>query len=524
MDQHGSTSSASVTIDAEGYEIVERLIADRVARHEGPLFTTSTDEKHLWGHYLTPIREDRRQHYNCHSCRRFIQRFGGLVKIDPETGAATSLLWGAEGVPAFFRASFDALRALVEGSKVTGVFLSSASTWGEPRTGEWTHMHGAPSKVHGNALLFGAPLQSADQVMAEKREDYKMLVHALSDYSSALAAQAVRVLKSDTLYRSEKALGIAEWFASLHGKNHNQLWLAIATAPPGFAHVRSTMISTLLDDLKSGLSFEDVSRRWSEKMNPLQYQRPTAPPKAGAIDQAEKLVEKLGCARSLERRFATLADVQVKLWEPKPAKKEAPTDGVFGHLRQPPAKVNDLELPAVAMTWEKFKRTVLPDARQIEVRLPSRGNYYGLVTATHLDAPPILQWDLPERRNPVSWYVYPHGSSPSQWGLSGGWGKVTALFLAPPHWHDEKKFSHQRKFISFSIEGAKDTDVSCLALFPECLKSEFHGIRSVIEAHSKKATVTGGDQASANGLMFDEKNPVTVRVNGSASYTIDRWD
>lgn len=53
------------------------------------------------------------------------------------------------------------------------------------------------------------------------------------------------------------------------------------------------MIGTLLDDIASGMSFDSVSRRFAEKMHPLQYQRPQAAPSAGNIAQAEKIVEKL---------------------------------------------------------------------------------------------------------------------------------------------------------------------------------------------------------------------------------------
>jgi hypothetical protein len=152
--------------------------------------------------------------------------------------------------------------------------------------------------------------------MAEKLEDYKMLCHGLADYSRETVEQAVRVLKADAVYRSEKALGIAEWFLKLHEAikdnpkaKRNLTWLAAATAPPGFCHVRSTMISTLLDDINSGLAFDDIARRWKDKMHPLQYQRPTAAPKEGAIKQAEEMVAKLGLERSLLRRYATLDDV-----------------------------------------------------------------------------------------------------------------------------------------------------------------------------------------------------------------------
>jgi hypothetical protein len=69
------------------------------------------------------------------------------------------------------------------------------------------------------------------------------------------------------------------------------------------------MIGTLLEDIHVGLPFDDFKAKFAAKMHPLQYQRPQAAPKVGAIAQAEKLVEQLGIVRSLKRRFARLDDL-----------------------------------------------------------------------------------------------------------------------------------------------------------------------------------------------------------------------
>lgn len=521
------TSTSTITETDEGYIVLENAVRERVLRHTGPLFTTSVTPEALWKAYLGGFPERNRKHYDCHSCRRFIQTYGGLVTVDAE-GTLRSVLWqGDEEIPPFFAPSISALVGLIASSKVTGVFLSSARVWGSPSTPDkkrgltWSHLSGAPSRVYEDRLL------TAEQRMAEKLEDFKMLKHAISDYGPKVAAEAVRVLKSDALTRSEKALGIAEWFATLHGKDSNQLWAAVATAPPGFCHVRSTMISTLLDDIVAGLPFETISRRWSEKVDPTKYQRPTAAPKEGAIDVAEKLVEKLGVAKSLERRYARLEDIQVKIWEPKPAAEKPKAEGgVFGHLRGQSDTVKAVELPATTMTWEKFARTVLPTARSLEVKTPSSlAGFYGFVTAADPEAPPILQWDRPEKRNPVSQYVYKEGSYASQWNLVGGsWAKVNAITSSPAHWNDPDKAKHHAEGAYFVLDGAKDTRNDSLCLFPETLKAEFHGIRAVVEAHSRKGKLQG--EGTANGIVFQKgaTDRLTIRVDGSATYVLDRWD
>jgi hypothetical protein len=66
------------------------------------------------------------------------------------------------------------------------------------------------------------------------------------------------------------------------------------------------------------------------------------------------------------------------------------------------------------------------------------------------------------------------------------------------------------------------------ALFPETLREELHGVRSVIESYSRSAAIQGREQASACGFGI-HKGAIGVRLRVQVSgkwsdYTIDRWD
>ena len=185
--------------------------------------------------------------------------------------------------------------------------------------------------------------------------------------------------------------------ATQNNRTRNNLtWSAVATAPSGFCRIKSSMVGTLLQDIVAGSSFADISCPPSDKMHPLQYQRPQAAPSAGNIAQAEKTIEVLKSAGSLERRFARLEEIEL-IWSPAaPAPKPAEVrGGVFSHIA-PKGKrhIGEVNLPTITMTWDKFQREVLPTAQEIEFYItPYRSSYIALVTAVNLDAPPILQWD-----------------------------------------------------------------------------------------------------------------------------------
>lgn len=503
-----------------------------LARYAGqPLF--ATDATGLNDAYLTHLGAERAIH-DCYACRRFIENFGALVAITDD-GHTIPVFWNAETVPAVYRTSVKTMAKAVAKARVTGVFLSSDKTWGNPTTGAWTHLAVKSPSVYPRRLL------TAGQAMAAKREDHHTVARALSDFTPEMLAEAARLLEADHLSRSEKFLGPVHWLAELHAKRgeakdarlrDNILWRAIATAPDGFCHPRSSVIGPLLENIAAGKPFAEIKAAFEAMLHPLRYQRPQAAPSAMNIAQAEKAVAALGIQPSLERRFARLDEIET-IWTPAALKApERPAGGVFAHLQpKGPKTVQPIDAPAVTMTWEKFARTVLPGAEAIEAYVSgARSNFIALTTAVNADAPPVLKWDHPEKRNPVAWYLYPGGSPASQWGLSIGWAKVNAIAPLPPMWGEKPLPALGEGFV-LVLDGAVDSNTGAgNALFPEYLIGDLHGVRATIEAYSRKAELSGREEGSACGLDLRKgaKNiGYRLRVTSCGAktdYQLDRWD
>ena len=497
-----------------------------------PLFTTNAGD--LYGLLLDGIPEEARQHYNCNACRYFVNRYGGLVKIDEKTGKQTPVMW-PEKAPDFFSEAVKKIRRKVSAATVTGVFITSERQLGTPVTGSWEHM---AVKVP-EPMVHRKRLKNAFQEAAEKAEDYGLLASAIGKYRTETVETAVNLLRSEALYRNENVLGMAEWFLEVlqlvkeKRGARNIIWYKAATAPVGFCHISSNVIGTLLDDIAAGYDFNTVSRKFAEKMNPLQYQRPQAAPSAGNVAQAERIVEKLGIANSLKRRYARLDEIRT-IWRPMPAKKAGGVSaGVFARVatkEQQRETPNAMSGPTVTITWEKFRRTVLGSARKIEFYVPGKEDCYtAILTAEDQEAPPIILWDAEENRNPFSWYVYSGGSAPSRWNLLPGYVEVTGVTLQPNLW--QPGYEYRGASVIFILKGAKDRDrrSTGLALFPEVLKSELHEVRSTIEAYSKSEKLGGADEASAcgvrlqKGLNWNAQFRVTTDI-GTTIYKLDRWD
>jgi hypothetical protein len=367
-----------------------------------------------------------------------------------------------------------------------------------------------------------------------------MMTRTLNEIPIDVVRKAVAILRTEQLYRSEKVLGVGEWLLALHESLVDEknlfrrdaiLWQAVATAPAGFTHVRSSMIGTLLADLEAGMELDTVKRRFDQKMHPLQYRRPTAAPSDGQIAQAERVIAELRTAGSLERRFAKIEDL-VTVWKPKAREGHAAASasGVFGHLRGLSATPQPRDTTDVtAISWAKFARSALPTAETIECLVPVHGDFIAFVTAANPDAPPIVQWDREDRRNPVTWYVYNNGSPAAGWNLRGGeWRPVTGIALNPAHWDATRPMPNHRELAVLVLDGARDMrHERSGGLFVEHLRGDYNAIRHTLEAHLLRAPIAGSADATACGLVAGRSNPATVRVTAGGvrtMYRIDRWD
>lgn len=477
-------------------------------RAQQQLFQTSASG--LYELYIGNLPSDAQVH-NCNACKRFIEKFGGLAVID-DLGQIDSAVWPLMTVvPPFYQKAAGVLFDAVNRAKITGPFYSRENVYGMPHTGVWTHLHAMPVNVYRDRA------KEPHEKTASKLEDFKTVTRALAEFKPKMLDEAIRILEADALSRSDRFLAPAKWLRALHDRpkgkaGTNLLWKAIANAPEGFCHPRAGVLGPLLENIAAGKPFAEIQREFAAMLHPLRYQRPHAAPSAGNIAQAEKLVEKLGIARSLERRFARLDEVR-KIWEPREIDKPQ-AGGVFGHLMSNADSIRSADLPTQTMTWAKFSASVMPNAEKMTLRAPDHGDYVALTSAVHMDAPPILQCDRDDARYPIGQYRY-HGGSPRvYWGVGVGWVEVTAIVPSPTV--DKEIFA--------ILAGARDSLNNTSALFPETLKADLHAVRSTIEAHSNVTKLSGYEDANACGLPI-VKAIVRVLSRGAwTTYHVDRWD
>jgi hypothetical protein len=505
------TSESSLSLqDSEYADLLKQVQKSFELSFDCPLFRTDLDN--TFNIYLNSIPVEFRQHYNCRTCAKFFRWFGSIVTVN-QFGEKIPLFWSwpvGAGAGTFFSRFTDNIREAINSSRIVDTLeKQSALDLGIAQTGNWSHFAVRSEKI------IGGP---------SRKHDFMNVSRALACWDKSIVDKAVSILNSDALYRGSAVIGQAQWLQSLYGLIKDQLWKAVAEAPEGFCHPQSSMLGTLLDDIRAGRKTDVVAKKFAEKMRPDRYQRPTAAPSDQTILQAEKVIEELGASGSLRRRFLRPSEVNA-VW--RPAEKQKLNGGVFDCLKGGTA-ISDATNDPVDITWVKFRDKVMPTAESMKVVTPRKQlSFCSLVTAVNPDAPPILQWDTMEHRNPVSWYCYLYGATPSQFGVPVGRVPVTSVTLLPHMWSGND--SHHAKGVVFTLEGCKDTLNKSLGLFPSFMKSQFHGIRSVIEAYSAKNTVEDDGGPAAAGIVLQEgcDVPVDVEVESCGQkilYRIDRWD
>lgn len=469
------------------------------------LFTTDASKRNVFDNlFLANLPADQRQHHNCSACRKFVEKFGSLVIISP-SGKLIPVIWPPDA-PEMYQDAYRAIWNAISHARVTGVFLDEASVWGTPSNADkhghtWEHFAVTPPPAY--------VYRGAGQKMAAIRENYATVQRALAEVKPEVLDQALRVFEGGHVDRAEHFIGPVRWLRELHDRpkgrpGENLLWRAVASAPEGYCHPRASVVWPLLESIIDGKSFEFIKRQFDDMVSPLRYQRPTEAPSAGTIKQAEEAFAALGLQTALERRFARMEDIQSFVWRPSaPAHPEEQHGGVFSHIKPKDAapKVQPLNLPPVSMSWRKFKEEVLPNAERIEVQAPQGlAPFHAFTAAVHADAGRLLKWDREDHRNTVAWYTYAQGSSSPHWGMIyGSWYTVKAVIPFPTLWGDNPQ-PYLGEGDLIAIEGCLDSEHHGNAIFPETLRADLHGVRSVIEAYSKTAELGGRDENAVCGL------------------------
>ena len=542
MNDIGLTANKfdTTALDTESKEIRRRVAERRdniLGDKKTKLFATNIGAGVLWKMYLSEIERlagsEARQYFNCNMCRETIRKIGHVVAISEE-GKLIPLLWvdndSDEGV---LTRAHKTIHDFVSQQEIVSLWVSKKPEVGHELTvgengEEWDHL----AMVLPKHTLAAEHHARTSRMIGDSINRFKALFlgenTGIYRYTAEVYGKAIYLLENNELNGADKFLAAAKFHKRIREHetggpaNKALLWRELMNAPHGWENVNSTMIGQLYGWIHKGNSLGYLKAMWNPKVSGENYQRPTAAPTEQNIKVAEDIVAKMGLVNSLLRRFARLDEVRC-FWNPPVPEEPAAPVGVFGSIRPKEAgetKTVEYTLSPKIMTWEKFAETVLPTAKTIKLLPPMVGAYTAFLTAVHADAPPILKWDDPEDRYPVSHYTYINQSQCTQWQLQPNVPVEVTGIVSPPDVDVN---------VVLLLKGCADiNDKQGLGLFPNIVINDLHGVRDVIEAFSNTNQLSGREEATAGGLQIGHgMAPITLQVttaDDTRQYVIDRID
>lgn len=365
---------------------------------DSKLFLVNVRKGVLWDHYLNNIPAEIRQEYNCNCCRSFINKYGGLVSVDPSRYEIRSI-WDVE-VPAPFDKPFKVMLEEVMTSSIRDPLVSPVSELGVERSigTTWHHFYLklSPSQVWNKPrnITLGTEL-------AKKNSTYISMKIMFQEWNSNVIENALTLIENGKLERPDQIKpillelqGCFLEYESLNPAVKDNYVRNLAETRPHLA-IRSHLLGEMLSLLASSTT-ERAKSFYNRQAAPDRYQRTTSAPSARQVDKAKQAFEERGLMPSLERKLATIRDIPLSacLFVDRTANTEVDTIDPFGSI-QKEVKKETKRPKGKPIGIEAFLSDVLPKANSVEVWVESDhySNLSTFVAPVNPDSPNILAWD-----------------------------------------------------------------------------------------------------------------------------------
>lgn len=387
----------------------------------GKLYIVDIDKDLLWNTYLdafpegtNPIYRKRRE-YDCACCRQFIRTIGHVVAIDENMHLMS--IWDIETDVPHFKAVADTLSKLVKSKEIVCTFMHFSKTVGTDKNhfevldenknvvDVQTYQHfflnlpkeytvketDIGTKTNEITSGFGVFRRALDTIDIPSLE----MVLELIDQNILERGMEFRNLVSD-FYNLKK-----QYIAFDEDIKLTWIWKNMFGVPEAVRHIRNRAIGTLLVDLSENVELSVAVRKFESVVAPENYKRSKTIVTKSMIAKAQAAVKELGYLSALERRPATIKDINVNniLYIDRSVPTKI-TGDVFDSLMDTTKEKKQNFTRVVDMPIEQFIMDVLPTTTKLEVMVDNKhkNNFMTLITSVDPTANIMFKWD-----NPFSW-------------------------------------------------------------------------------------------------------------------------
>lgn len=368
-----------------------------------PLYRTNVGLDEIKDIYLAsfpvganPIYITNTQH-DCTCCKSFIRNVGGLVNI---VNGQIITIWDNITTGDAYEQVAQSMRDYVLSKPITSVFYASEKKYGQYQTTQtlpdgstinWNHFN---CEIP-NHLFKG---DSVGELAGQHTTSASMLTESLSKFTTDAIVTVSNLISDNLLYRGEEHKSAVDNFA--------KLWNAFKDYPAdaklfglenfsnSSARFKNTVIGTLVEDISNGIDIEAAVKSFESKVAPANYKRSKSLITQGMIDSAVNTINELGIEPALERRHATIHDMNINdvLWADRSASVKM--QGVAALLSTSVAKKKPATDNVTEVSIESFLTDLVPTAESIEALVENRhqSNFMNILAPVNPSAS-IMKWD-----------------------------------------------------------------------------------------------------------------------------------
>lgn len=368
-----------------------------------PLYRTNVGLDEIKDIYLAsfpvgtnPVYITNTEH-DCTCCKSFIRNIGGLVNI---VNGQIITIWDNITTGDAYEQVAQTMRDYVLSKPITSVFYASEKKYGQYQTTQslpdgstinWNHFN---CEIP-NHLFKG---DSVGELAGQHTTSASMLTESLSKFNTDAIVTVSNLISDNLLYRGEEHKSAVDNFA--------KLWNAFKDYPADAklfglenfsnpsARFKNTVIGTLVEDISNGVDIEAAVKSFESKVAPANYKRSKSLITQGMIDSAMKTINELGIEPALERRHATIHDMNINdvLWADRSASVKM--QGVAALLSTSVAKKKPATDNVTEVSIDSFLTDLIPTAESIEVLVENRhqSNFMNILAPVNPSAS-IMKWD-----------------------------------------------------------------------------------------------------------------------------------
>lgn len=406
-------------LDFEKFKRPIKRQFDHLSKHD--MFKVDVDKDLLWETYLNSFPPGtnecfrKQREYDCNCCRQFIRAVGDAVAIIDNKVVSIWDIYSDE--PAFMAVAIE-MAKLVKSSKIKDVFLHYDSAVGtdfnyenkEDFPRKWIHFHVDLPTRSNYGREFLCKKKDIATTLGVRRADHDVFLRGLTELTQESIDTVLEIIGQNSLYRGNEYREMVKEFGLLK-KKFDKLksedakdifaWSHLSSTKIPVLRIRNTAIGTLLIDLSNGLDLEDAVRKFETSiMAPSNYKRPTALVSQKMVDKAKEKVEELGLTSALERRYATIEDININnIIFVNNSVKDKLKGSVFDGIatkRSSPQNLSKVEVLPI----DKFIQNVVPNVESIEVFFENEdiNNLVSLIAPKHKSSKTLFKWN-----NNFSW-------------------------------------------------------------------------------------------------------------------------